>query len=469
VIELIRSNYIKAIIGFSLIIVLLLLFNAIYFGYINHSSIVRADQWRFIELYLYPIYNNSFEFKMLWSDHHSNPLTAILFILSDKYFNLTVNMYFYVGIVGKILFIVLFIYLVNRSLKNTSLLVKALVTVLIVSTYLSLKSVNEYAWPLVTLGNIWILILSIALYYFDNLYKEKNMRIYFLVFFIFTFSFIFTKDLAIIYTASIVGILLLIFFRDREYKKVFNLIILIVLSFIMYKLFYLYVGIEQKYSSAILFDINSFNIIGALKSYSIALLSGIFQIQFLKSIGINNATILYIGYFILLLYIAVIICYVKFKLYNISIVPIVLMLFGLLFATAVILFRFYPSTDTVSLGVASSRYTKLYEIGIISMFWSISIIFDNKSFNNFVKFLLFIMIMFLILINFYTIKTSWNFSKYVVNTNKKAEKLLYDYSFGNKDSIPKFIKGAYFSKDKVIFLKNNNLNVFNDNYRSNQL
>lgn len=78
--EIIKKDYSKLIIGLSFLIILVLLCNAIYYGYINHSSIIRADQWRFIELYLYPIYDHSFEFKLLWSDHHPNALIALLFM-----------------------------------------------------------------------------------------------------------------------------------------------------------------------------------------------------------------------------------------------------------------------------------------------------------------------------------------------------------------------------------------------------
>ena len=446
------------------IIVFVFIINAIYFGWTIHSSYIRADQWRFIELYLYPLYDNSFEFKMLWSDHHPEPLIASLFILSEKYFDLTVNLYFYVGIIGKAFFIILFLFLVNKSLKNVGLIFNLLVYVLIVSTFLSLKSINEYAWSLVTLGNFWLFILLVGAYYLSNIYKEINIKNSSLLLFILACLLVFSKDLAIIYIGSIIGTLLLVLFIDKRYGKFLEVMFIVLLSFLIYKIFYIYIDVEQKYTNSILFDINNFNIIGIIQSYSIGLLSGVLQIQFLKDIGFENTTILYIGYVILLLYVMVIIIYIKLRLYNISLIPIIFMLFTLVFITAVILYRFYPSADIINWVIASPRYTKLYEIGIISMFWAIAIIIKTALFNKILIKTIILMVSVLILINIYAIKTSWDFSKYVVNTNKKIEKELFSYVNGNDNKIPKFVRGGFFSEEKVEFLKKYKLNVFSDNY-----
>lgn len=150
--------------------------NAFYYGYETHHTIIRADLWRFIELYLMPYYNGTFELKMLWSDHHPNPISAILFILSAEYFDLTVSLYYYVGIISKIFFMAFFLYLMDKSIERKSPLLY-LMMMLVVSIFFSLKSHAEYTTSLVTFGNFWMLLSLTVLYIVDKVLKKIQYQI----------------------------------------------------------------------------------------------------------------------------------------------------------------------------------------------------------------------------------------------------------------------------------------------------
>ncbi len=447
-----------------LIISMLIVFSfiALYFGLLVHTSIIRADQWRFIDLYIYPIVKNTFDLSLLWNDHHPQPLTAILFIWSKKYFDLTINMYFYVGIIGKILFISFFTYLLNKSTQMS--VIKTLIILLVISTFLSLKSFNEYGWPLVTLSNIWLFILLVLFFYIDKLYKNFNISDYLIVYILITFLLIMVKDTAIIYIASLFSILLLISLIDKQYNKIISYILVLTMSFTTFKLFFFLIEVQEDFSNKLLFNLETFNILGACNSYAIALLSGLLKVESLKEIDLNEYTILTIAYLVTFLYLLTIIYYVKNKIYKVTLVPLSFMIGTLTFITAVVMYRFYPDSSAIQWAVVSPRYTKIYEVGIISMFWSLLLISNKKIFSNLQKKIFIIIILIIVIMNIYYIFSAFHFSKYLINSNIKSEKALQDYSKNREDTIPKYIRGSYFSDDKVDFLKRNHLNVFSKKY-----
>ncbi|MBU1884499.1 hypothetical protein KKB80_09620, partial [bacterium] len=149
-IELEKKTYIKVAIIFLISLILLWTFSAVYFGYDAHSSVIRADQWRFLRIYLAPIYNGTFEFRDLWCDEHPNAFKAVIFILNAKLFDLSISLFFYVGIISKVLFIYLFVYLLNTTLTSVTMLNRALISLIFVSIYFSIKTINEYTLPLIT-------------------------------------------------------------------------------------------------------------------------------------------------------------------------------------------------------------------------------------------------------------------------------------------------------------------------------
>ena len=450
---------------FFYIILSFFMLNALYFANEVHSTIIRADQWRFIELYLYPIENHTFNLSLLWSDHHPNPVTAILFICSAKCFDLTLNLYFIVGIVSKILFISYFVYLVDKSIKHKVMLFRYLGIVVIVSAFLSLKSINEYAWPLVTLSNIWLLSYLVFLVYFHNAFMKVNkIKIieYVKVVVVLSIFLIFSKDLSLIFIGAFSLAVVLIFLYEKKYKHLAFILISLFISYMVYKIFYFFITNNIANSARLLIDFNNVSIVGVLESFAVSLLSGLFNIGFLKSLAINNTKIVSLGYIVLFLYLTIMFIYIKNKLYQVSIIPFVLMLFTLFFTLAVILFRYPPVNGEVNFMITAPRYTKLYEVGIIAMFWIFIIIIDEKTTNEISKWSLMLLLISIFLYNLYSIKTSWQLSRYIVSTNKKLEQQLSMYIKNRK--ISNIISGSSFSEDKVKYLKKKGYSVFSKDY-----
>lgn len=447
-------------------VVLLFSLNALYFGYEVHSSYIRADQWRFIGLYLNPIHNNTFEIKMLWSDQHPEPLTAILFILSEYFSDLTINLYFYIGILGKILFIFLFILLFLKYSSNSNSYIKIFFIILITSTFFSLKSINEYAWPLVTLSNIWLFIFLIILYQVDRFFKGTKSHLLLIV--LLVFYLIFVRDLAMISIASILAIYIIISLLDKNYRNLGAFILAIIISFIIFKLFYIVIGVEQQHSSKSLFSFETFNIIGAINSYAIGIFSGLFNLDILKKIGLPNIIILFLSYIFLIAYIGVVLFYLKHKLYRRTAIPLILMLFSLVYLTAILLYRYYPNSMDINWLVTSPRYTKIYEIGVIAMFWALFISYESlhkKNEKRIHEKILFFILSLVIIFNIFSIIVSFRFSKYVIKSNKRTEQTLIKYiNLHKANKIPKLARGCFFTDKKIQFLKNNKLNVFSEKY-----
>ena len=451
------TNYKKIIKYFFYSFIIFLIFSAIYFGYIVHSSYIRADEWRFIDLFLYPIQNNTFNMSLLWSDHHPQPLTVLLFICSEKYFGLTVNLYFYTGMIGKVLFIILFIYLVKKTLKTN--LFNMIGIVLITSTFLSLKSVNEYAWPLVTLSNIWNFIFLVIALYADKSYQSNSKKDYIILYFLISFSLVFVKDSTIINVMGLYTILILVMLYDRKYS--INSILVLICSLMTYKLIYMGIGMHQIYTDKIILNISSLNLLDLLNSYSIAISSGLINFHKLKHIGFGSIYSILFSYLIFINYIGVFIFYMKNKLYKKTLIPPILMMATIFFITAIIVYRFPPiNHNIINWRIISPRYIKIYEIGIIAMLWALLVIVENAKLVK-IKKILYVVFSILIIINIYYIYNSWIFSKFIIKTNENAKKMLLNYKNGEKNKLPIFLKGKYFSEDKLIFLKRNNLNVFN--------
>ena len=446
----------------TLIIIVILSVSVLLFTYLYHSEYVRADQWRFLELYIIPIYQNSFHVASLWIDHHPQPLTALLFIISAEYFHLSINLFSYIGIFSKIIFFIFFLYLLNTSITTWQQKSQSLLMIVVASIFFSLKSINEYHWGLVTLSNFWFLVLLGMYFYMDRALKYnvyKNGIVFGLLVLCLLIG---AKDFATIgLLGSAIFLLVLLLFSDKR-KKAIILFLILAVSFLLFKIFWAYLNVEPQHVSKLLFDFNSLNILGALRSLAAALLSGFVNISMLQAYGVSDTYILLTGYMVLAAYMYILFAYLKDKLFDTNSIPLLLILYLFLFIVAIFLFRFFPIGSEIDWRLASPRYTKVYEIGAIALIWAYAILFNKKKRSNFFTCILYIFGIILFILNILSVFKAWDFSKYLVSTNTKIEKSLLECFENNEtcDNLPKWLTGGSFTQEKILFLQKNQLNVF---------
>jgi len=439
-----------------IVFIFLFIINALVFSIINHSDYLRADQWRFLELYLMP---ESFTLSSLWSDHHPQPLTALLFMVSEKYCALNVNLFAYVGIISKIIFSLLFLYIVNKTLTLNKFK-KYSLFLLVTSIFYSLKSINEYGWGLVTLSNFWFLLYLIILLNFESLLKnifyQKHFNFIILVFVLLLGA----RDLGIIMIASIVLFLIIKNIRNSiDLKKNLTIFLDILIAFILLKIFYAIFNINIVSSSPIVFDIHTANIFGIFNTFTTTLLSGFISINMIKKIALENYQLLILSYSIFAIYIFLIYISIKQKLYLVSSIPFVIIIYGFVFIVAIIAFRYTPLSVEIDWRVMADRYTKVYEISAMAMVWGYIIYFQQNKIN---KIIFYTLTYSFIVMNIFTIVSAWEFSKYVVNSNKTVKQALVKCSYDKETcgKLPRWAIGNSFSRNKLIYLKENNLNIF---------
>jgi len=442
--------------------IVMLSMSALIFAYLYHFDAIRADEWRFLELYVIPLYENTFHMSSLWIDHHPQPLTALLFIISAEYFHLNINLFTYVGIISKIIFCILFLYLLNISLNKWQSKGKYLLMIVVVSVFFSMKSINEYHWGLVTLSNFWFVILLGVFFYLDSALKSnlfKNGVIFGILMF---FLLIGAKDFATIGVLSIMAFLVLFLLFSEQRKEATLLFLILLVSFLLFKVFWMLLGVEPQHTSKLLFDYNDLNIPGALHSLSVALLSGFVNISILQSYGFSDSSLLFAGYMVVIAYMYIFFAYIKYKLYKMNNIPLLLILYMFLFIVAIFLFRFFPTGSEIDWRLASPRYTKVYEIGAIALIWAYALLADKIKISKVFTCILYIIGIILLFLNIVSVFRAWDFSKYLVATNTKTEKSLLRCFENNEtcENLPKWLTGGSFTQEKMVFLQENQLNIF---------
>lgn len=71
---------------------ILLLFSCMfYYTFLTAGCFVRSDDFRFIEFFLKNYFEGTFQWKMLWQDHHPQPLSGFLFIVNAELFDLNMT------------------------------------------------------------------------------------------------------------------------------------------------------------------------------------------------------------------------------------------------------------------------------------------------------------------------------------------------------------------------------------------
>ena len=455
--------------NYSWLISTTLLFFFIASGYIYgekiHSSIVRNDEWRFIRLYLMPYYEGDFSLKMLFTDQHAGWFDGTIFILDAKFFELAGDLFFNIGMLSKGLVLACLLIAIKRSFYNNGFLF-CIVFFLIGSIFFSLKAPVEYNWPLVTRFNFFLLIFIIILMRVEvallTTLDKKNLLFIIVMIVLLLLS---HRSAALIMMLSLISVLALYLMSNLITKRKIdkNLVVLFGLIFLAIMFYYLisyFVGVN-KYSSVSSCDnltcLQELSIDNLAKTFPIATLSGFIKIELLRQI-IPSDKLFLLSYCIFAGYVFVFFLGLKKNIHITTIIPFVLMLYPLLFVLSVDLFRYVPNNNHFDWRIVSPRYIKTYELGVIGFVWLfIKICADYKK--TFLNILLYFFALMFLAIYVYNVKTSIKMIPFYEKANDRAVNSLINYS-GDRSEIPVWVLGGDFSEDKLLFLYQNELNVF---------
>ncbi len=452
-----------------IVLALILIFNIIFFTEYTSALYVQRDGWRFIDIYLIPYYNGEVTLKTLFSDPvHSQPIVAILQIVNAELFSLNMKYESYFGLFFIIVTTLLILKLLLNNLVEFSLFFKCILSLCVIGILLSIGSIEKVTWSLLTLSYIPTFFVIIISIYFDksiknNIFIKNKLYLFILLIILFLIQ----KDSGILITGALIICLFLKYFFDL--KKYFFFVCGFLIVFILFKLFVSYLDISTLPQTA-MNPINSVfivfnNPLTFFHSLSVTFLSPLINFEYVVDNKLlTSEQYIFLSYIPFGLSMFIVYFFVKHKLYiKISIVPLVIFVYSLLFIIAVILFR-YPPIDQNSIYLVSSlRYITVYELMIVSILWMAGILYSYGQFSqnkNSIK--LFILIIFIIfLLTLYNTLMSWNKGYYVNLNNKNVIQSLTQYK---TDTVypPWVSTNGKIKESHIEFLKSNNLNVFNE-------
>ncbi len=451
-----------------ILIFLCLAYNVISFTEYTSATYVQRDGWRFIDIYLIPYYSGEFTFKTLFLDPiHSQPIVAFLQIFNAEFFSLNMLYESYVGVFFILLTTILIIKKTNDSLSGLSSLCKFFLLSVILLILLSVGSIEKLTWSLVTLGYIPLYFLILSILFFEKAIKNDNEIKYKIWFFVLiVISYFIQKDTAILISASIIITLFILYlFNFRKYTFfIFSLII----SFIFVSVFMSYLdaptlpstGVNKFHSILLIFK----NPKIFLDSVSVAFLSPIVSFEFIvdNKILTSEQYVLF-SYVPFILSMVILFYFIKNKVYiKTTIVPLVLLIFALLFMLAIIIFR-YPPIDHNSVYLVSSlRYITIYEVMIVSVIWMFGLLYvslETDRIKKIIKYFCLLIVTILVILNIYNTFMAWKKGYYINLSNKNVIQNLIEYE-PNKIYPPYVVTKGKIKEKHIDFLKENNLNVY---------
>lgn len=453
----------------SIVITLLFFINVLYYTYITAGCYVRSDDFRFINIFLKDFIFGTFDWKSLFQDHHPQPLSGLLFIINAKLFALNMN---YTALLGTFFMLptilILYIMFKDSLNKKTFDFLSFFVFVLILLIYFSLNSSDKYNWSLVTLSNITLLCFISLVYLINKLLIYNDTSFYLLIGNAIILCLL-DGNASKIFISAILLVLFFFLFIKNNKKNILYVMFFLMATLILQTFFLKWVGFEQKYSEGLLsslLSIISVDFFALLKSFMVGLSNGLLNYDLLREMGFKEGYIQLLALLTTSLYFYAMYVFIKFKYYEKSIMPFILMLFSILFLIAVIVYR-YPPIQFSPYMISAPRNTKFFEIGMVGMIWVLGIHYVNtvkqKRINNILIFIVFILILGTQF--FYSYK-QWKFGIYLNTINKSQIEIMKNYVDSNSTRPAEWIIGLDYNLDNDIrFLKENKLNIFSNSCR----
>lgn len=474
----------KNLLWFVVFAIVLFFFSQTFlFTWKTAAPYCRADDWRFIDIYLIPFFNGSIKLSDLWSDPvHPTPLYAFLFIANAKYSNLQIQ---------QIAQIVIFFLLFSGILINYSYVEsfkfnrkKRLLTVLefiSINTLIFSYIVHiKYSWALF-MTQLYVSIFFTVLlsflsdrYYLKSKEKEYKLLVYISLFYI--TSFILNIDWTVLFTFSVFTVFLVIYLIEKKNRrKILYLLITILMSLIISAILISFLKTNSRplfthiiNKVVLLFE----NPVLYFESISIGQFSGLVNFKwFVSVLGFSKNLYFLLSITFFLSYLTVLVLFFVKKLYKKSIIPIVLMSYSLWFIISVLFFRFNPVSNGLYCLVIP-RYAPYYQIGVLGFVWTLYLLldylFEKQRFKGLIKVISLLisvsLLFFWISVYFYQLKVS----EYLVKSYHPRVSTILRNKLNNDTLIlPTGVINTNKKKDiteQLEFLKEKKLNIFSHDY-----
>ncbi len=455
----------------------------LFFTWEHIAPFVQADDWRFITLYLKPLFNGELQLKNLWSDHvHPQPVYALFFIGSAKYFNLQMEFIGRPAIFFQLFIGLLVAFSFVKSLKrNAPKLLLILGVVSLNSIVFSFIENTPYTWPIMTFIFMGTFLCLLVIFLADKYYHQANdldLKKLIIIGITIITAYLLYSDWALIFCFSLLIILAIIFIVEKSQRsKILYLssviIVSLALSVFLLRFFLLETprGVNGNSSIIEFFSMWFNNPLLMLKSIGVALFSGLVNFRWFDD-TFEGSTDLYIILSLLFLisYLFVFILMLTKKLYQQSLIPVVMMVYAFVFAVSVLFFRYNPVDDGVFC-LYWSRYVQYYQVGIIGYLWSLFLlisVFLKKNPGYKRKLLIISYMVTFILLLF------WSVDYYYINRTI-SEWLKVEYAGisadlrnkleGDEVKLPGLARSVNWDiKPELMFLKEHKLNLFAPNY-----
>ncbi|MCF6262213.1 MAG: hypothetical protein L3J24_01260 [Xanthomonadales bacterium] len=350
----------------------ILFLNVVLFTYYNAIPLVKSDGWRFIQLFLVPWYEGSFQWQMLWADHHPQPLVALLFIANSELFGLRMD---YEALFSVIVSMAVFLQLaklIKKSFGDDKDSTYFYLALFLIALFLfSLTSRVVYVWSLVTLVYVFLFFaVSVARVVNTGVRQPPIFRNWVflsisLVLFLITFG---NAALLFIMATCIVVFMQAIIKRNINSVYMVGLIVVAVLA---QTIFYEMVISGDKYSVPSAW-IEILGNVSYFKEYlfyiGISLLSVWVNIAaIMTENSVNESLVTVLGVGVLGLYIVSLFVYARSGLFNETILPAIFIITAILMAAGAAVFRFDPEMQAVS--AVFPRHYLNYVLAPIGVIW----------------------------------------------------------------------------------------------------
>lgn len=438
---------------------------------------LRADAWFFLSEFLIPWHEGNFSFFDLYTVRsdadHVQPVHRILFFANAELFDLDFRVEAIVGV----LFLIFVAGALVKHFKssiydfsdNRTVVFMMLCLCMVV---LGFNTTNIYTWSLVALGYMTIFInvcLFIYLSKFINEISGKNAILLILM----AMLALFVGDDVGILVVSLSALMLFIvslFKRDKNVLVMAIAIISIVFFYGMIKsniITYLNVSNESgRFLSAIEYYVNNLGEI--LEIVSAPFADSVVHLSYLKKTFSDFKSLsIFIGCLVILFHIYCWFFYLKFKLYERSYLPLMLMLYSYALIAGVLVYRI-PDFGVGYLH--SPRYIRAYQPGLWGALLCFIAVYSQKhtEMNKYLKNTVAGIFVFLFILQFSYINLAWKSSGYINKYSQGEAKRMFYYAGDSEQNSPckanspeKICKLKASERERLLgFLKENELNVF---------
>lgn len=464
----------------------LLACNALAFIYAATAPQIRSDVYRHLEEIVLPLIQGQAGLSILWTNHHPSPLLHLIQLANLEFFDFRLDYEAYLG---------LFFQVVGTALILKTLLAESanetrrrgpgdvLFAFVFVAIALGFNSPVQYTWPLLATVQ-YLYFFGIVLFLLVDRCIRARSGARLLGVAVAALVFLFANaDYAIIFLASIIALLVLIYCLERRTEYLHTVLVLAsvwaVYSVSMWIILPKGPSSQIMSTGEIIMNLLEHPIYNVTR-FAVSLSTGLVDTVSLKE-KFPGTEYLLIGLALLqaLIFVAIYITYLQKKLHRKSITPLALMMVAVLFFASVVIYRFWLLDNTVW-STASDRWAPTYKLAVLGMLWALWVICKESKLSRtsvssrVLKVGAVLTACLILLIQGVQIYASWAKLPVLRRHTDMAAMAVYLAGKTTENDIvlpanitETMLQGEY--ADVISYLEKNRLNVFSENYPAGDL